>query len=350
MIAGQNRACIAWRGTRRQSCRYDATSSSCSSCSSRSWASSRSATFAPRRSASTSRAASRSCSRRGPRRARSSATRTSTARSRSSASAWTRSASPSRRSAARSRTRSSSTWPASSTRPRRLAHRPDRPARVLRPPGRRRPALVRRHRAIPSRARRSSRSSRAEDKLPEGDDRARVVPLRRGEAAPRRPGGDEGGAPAAGRGRRGARGLEFYVVPSNQTILTCGASRRRDRAASRARAESRPRRPWYYLYKYQPNDAENPIPELTGEDLSADDTRQDFDSADRAADRPPRLHRRGRRQVPRHHARGSRSAARQHAALDGITGSGEERAIRPELRHRARRRDPLLPDHRLHRP
>ena len=35
--------------------------------------------------------------------------------------------------------------------------------------------------------------------------------------------------------------------------------------------------PYYYLFRYQPNNAENPIPEMTGGDIKASGTRQDFD-------------------------------------------------------------------------
>jgi len=81
-------------------------------------------------------------------------------------------------------------------------------------------------------------------------------------------------------GGEAPEGAEFYVVPSNQTVLTCGSNAGPDDAA----AASKPcpggvsaAQPWYYLYKYQPDDAESPIPELTGEDLNAGGTRQDFD-------------------------------------------------------------------------
>jgi SecD/SecF fusion protein len=80
-------------------------------------------------------------------------------------------------------------------------------------------------------------------------------------------------------GGEAPEGSEFYVVPSNQSVLTCGTNAPEDEAAA-----SRPcpggvsaAQQWYYLYKYQPDDAESPIPELTGEDLNADGTRQDFD-------------------------------------------------------------------------
>ena len=35
--------------------------------------------------------------------------------------------------------------------------------------------------------------------------------------------------------------------------------------------------PYYYLFRYQPDNAENPIPEMTGADIKADGTRHDFD-------------------------------------------------------------------------
>jgi SecD/SecF fusion protein len=75
-------------------------------------------------------------------------------------------------------------------------------------------------------------------------------------------------------------GSEFYVVPSNKAILTCGST-----PAPGEEPSSQPcpgnvgaNQPWYYLYKYQPNNEEEPIPALTGEDLNAGGTRQDFDT------------------------------------------------------------------------
>ena len=79
-------------------------------------------------------------------------------------------------------------------------------------------------------------------------------------------------------GGEAPEGAEFYVVPSNQAVLTCGSVTDDEEAAAKpCPGGVSAAQPWYYLYKYQPNDAENPIPELTGEDLSADGTRQDFD-------------------------------------------------------------------------
>jgi SecD/SecF fusion protein len=80
-------------------------------------------------------------------------------------------------------------------------------------------------------------------------------------------------------GGEAPEGSEFYVVPSNMTVLTCGHTPPPGEEPS-----SQPcpggvsaNQPWYYLYKFQPDNAEQPIPRLTGDDLNADGTRQDFD-------------------------------------------------------------------------
>ena len=74
-------------------------------------------------------------------------------------------------------------------------------------------------------------------------------------------------------------GSEFFVVPSNRTVLTCGSNTDDESAAAKpCPGGVSAAQPWYYLYTYQPDDAESPVPELTGEDLNADGTRQDFDT------------------------------------------------------------------------
>jgi SecD/SecF fusion protein len=67
-------------------------------------------------------------------------------------------------------------------------------------------------------------------------------------------------------------GAKFYAVPQGRTILTCGPSARLCPGVNQAP----PRQTYYYLFKYEPNNAEHPIPELTGNDLNGDQTRQDF--------------------------------------------------------------------------
>jgi SecD/SecF fusion protein len=65
-------------------------------------------------------------------------------------------------------------------------------------------------------------------------------------------------------------GSKFYAVPEGRTILTCGPS------ARLCPPNLPPTKTYYYLFKYEPNNAEHPIPELTGNDLNPDGTRQDF--------------------------------------------------------------------------
>jgi SecD/SecF fusion protein len=67
-------------------------------------------------------------------------------------------------------------------------------------------------------------------------------------------------------------GSKFYAVPEGRTILTCGPSARLCPGVNQVP----PTRIYYYLFKFDPENAEHPIPEITGKDLKADGTRQDF--------------------------------------------------------------------------
>jgi SecD/SecF fusion protein len=71
-------------------------------------------------------------------------------------------------------------------------------------------------------------------------------------------------------GGEAPEGAEFYVVPSTKTVLTCGPP------ALQCPGGANPAETSYYLYRYQPEDPEDAIPALTGEDLNADGTQQDF--------------------------------------------------------------------------
>ena len=68
------------------------------------------------------------------------------------------------------------------------------------------------------------------------------------------------------------KGWKFMGVPEGQTVLSCGIGERYCPGS----AESPPKQNYYYLLRYQPNDKENPVPEMTGEDLKLSGTRQDF--------------------------------------------------------------------------
>ncbi|HET9214828.1 MAG TPA: protein translocase subunit SecD [Gaiellaceae bacterium] len=117
-------------------------------------------------------------------------------------------------------------------------------------------------------------------------------------------------------GGEAPEGAEFYVVPSNKTVLTCGPP------ALGCPGGVNPAETWYYLYRYQPNDQEEPIPALTGEDLNADGTRQDFgtngepivllDFTDRGGDKFHDI------------TRELSQRGATLAAQNGVTGRGEE--------------------------
>jgi SecD/SecF fusion protein len=73
-------------------------------------------------------------------------------------------------------------------------------------------------------------------------------------------------------GREPPKGSTFYVVPEDRVVLTCGEDQRSCPGVNGA-----PTQTWYYLFEYQPDNADEPIPELTGNDLSLRGTQQDFD-------------------------------------------------------------------------
>jgi SecD/SecF fusion protein len=63
-------------------------------------------------------------------------------------------------------------------------------------------------------------------------------------------------------------------VPSNRIVITCGAG---DAVVCPGVNEERPQATFYYLFKYQPDSTNEPIPEMTGEHLRLNGTRSDFD-------------------------------------------------------------------------
>jgi SecD/SecF fusion protein len=63
-------------------------------------------------------------------------------------------------------------------------------------------------------------------------------------------------------------------VPDDRAVITCG---RGEAVVCPGVNVERPQQLFYYLFKYQPLDRENPIPEMGGGDLRLSGTRQDFD-------------------------------------------------------------------------
>src|SRR4051794_6666180 len=67
-------------------------------------------------------------------------------------------------------------------------------------------------------------------------------------------------------------GSTFYAVPEGKIVLTCTSN------ATVCPGVGVPAQgaTYYYLFKYQPNNPTDPVPELTGNDLNGDQVRQDF--------------------------------------------------------------------------
>jgi SecD/SecF fusion protein len=68
-------------------------------------------------------------------------------------------------------------------------------------------------------------------------------------------------------------GSQFLGVPKDMIVITCGPSATVCPGVNQAP----PTQTYYYLFRYDPT-GEQSIPELTGEDLKLDGTRQDFDT------------------------------------------------------------------------
>jgi SecD/SecF fusion protein len=64
----------------------------------------------------------------------------------------------------------------------------------------------------------------------------------------------------------------FYGVPQNKIILNCGIGERYCPGVN----EAPPTRNYYYLFRFDPDNATHPVPEMTGADLKLDGTRQDI--------------------------------------------------------------------------
>ena len=74
------------------------------------------------------------------------------------------------------------------------------------------------------------------------------------------------------KGGKLPKGWKFMGVPQKTIVLTCGIGERYCPGSG----EQDPQTNYYYLLRYQPQDPEEPVPEMTGEDLKLSGTRQDF--------------------------------------------------------------------------
>jgi SecD/SecF fusion protein len=74
------------------------------------------------------------------------------------------------------------------------------------------------------------------------------------------------------------KGATFHAVPGDRIVLTCGITNTRlCPGGPNGAFEPQQGQTYYYLFKYEPNAEEDPVPELTGNDLRLQGTQQDFD-------------------------------------------------------------------------
>jgi SecD/SecF fusion protein len=74
-------------------------------------------------------------------------------------------------------------------------------------------------------------------------------------------------------GGKAPEGSKFFAVPAGRIVLSCGAAAG---FCPGVNATVGPGTTYYYLFRYQPNDRSQPVPEMTGEDLRLSGTQQDF--------------------------------------------------------------------------
>ena len=76
------------------------------------------------------------------------------------------------------------------------------------------------------------------------------------------------------KGKELPNGTKIYAVPAKMVVITCGKSERYCPGVDQDQLD----RTYYYLFNYDPQNADEPVPEMNGDDLKRKGTRQDFDS------------------------------------------------------------------------
>jgi SecD/SecF fusion protein len=75
----------------------------------------------------------------------------------------------------------------------------------------------------------------------------------------------------ANEGKPFPKRFEYFGVPEKRIVLVCGIGERYCPGVN----EDPPSRNYHYLFRYDPENKENPVPEMTGGDLKLDGTRAD---------------------------------------------------------------------------
>jgi SecD/SecF fusion protein len=76
----------------------------------------------------------------------------------------------------------------------------------------------------------------------------------------------------ANEGKEFPKRFQYFGVPAGRIILVCGIGERYCPGVN----EDPPSRNYHYLFKFDPDNKENPVPEMTGADLKLDGTRADI--------------------------------------------------------------------------
>ena len=76
------------------------------------------------------------------------------------------------------------------------------------------------------------------------------------------------------KGQELPKGTKIFAVPEKMVVATCGETAQYCPGVQQEELD----RTYYYLFNYDPQNEEKPVPEMTGDDLERKGTRQDFDS------------------------------------------------------------------------
>jgi SecD/SecF fusion protein len=79
------------------------------------------------------------------------------------------------------------------------------------------------------------------------------------------------------RGNKVPKGMEILTVPGKMTVVVCNDTTSVVCPDSGGAFQPPPKVSFYYLFEHDPDNANDPVPQMTGKHLKLDGTRQDFD-------------------------------------------------------------------------